>query len=261
MTRRTLWSSVTGDIPANLAFVNNFDATTNPGVGDDSADGYSRGSVWVNTATDIPYLCTDATAGAAVWVPLSEGSSTPGQIEAPDATTPTGNGGNASITGGSGGTTSGNGGNASLVGGTGTAGNGNGGSAIVSGGAPHGTGVEGSVRELGLVMREQGAPAAVNATATLTAAQLIGGIITSTTAAATNATLPAATAMDTAIPDSAANDSLDFSVINTGPEAFTILTGAGWTALVGAVIVATATSGRFRARKTAAGAWTLYRLA
>lgn len=46
---------------------NNLSATTAPGVGDDSADGYSIGSRWVNTSTDLSYVCVDSTAGAAVW--------------------------------------------------------------------------------------------------------------------------------------------------------------------------------------------------
>ena len=46
----------------------NFSATTDPAVGDDSADGYSIGSIWVNNSTKDVFRCTDATAGAAVWV-------------------------------------------------------------------------------------------------------------------------------------------------------------------------------------------------
>jgi len=42
-------------------------ATTNPGVGDDSADGYSEGSLWVNTSTNTIYFCADPALGAAVW--------------------------------------------------------------------------------------------------------------------------------------------------------------------------------------------------
>ena len=45
----------------------NYSATTAPTVGDDSGDGYSVGSVWVNVTTDTGYLCVDATLGAAVW--------------------------------------------------------------------------------------------------------------------------------------------------------------------------------------------------
>lgn len=42
--------------------------TSNPTVNDDSADGYSIGSRWINTATDTEFVCVDATLGAAVWV-------------------------------------------------------------------------------------------------------------------------------------------------------------------------------------------------
>jgi hypothetical protein len=56
--------------------LNNFAATSAPGVGDDSADGYGIGSRWLNTTTDSEYICVDATEGAAVWIKsVSEGSS------------------------------------------------------------------------------------------------------------------------------------------------------------------------------------------
>lgn len=106
---------------------------------------------------------------------------------------------------------------------------------------------------------QQGTPATLNVTGTLTAAQIGTGLITSTTAAAVAATLPLATAMDTANPSAVALTSIDFSVVATGANAVTMTTNTGWT-LVGNMVVATTTSGRFRATKTAAGAWTLYRL-
>lgn len=49
------------------AMLNNFTATIDPTINDDSSDGYSVGSVWVNTSTDKAFTCVDATAGAAVW--------------------------------------------------------------------------------------------------------------------------------------------------------------------------------------------------
>jgi hypothetical protein len=105
----------------------------------------------------------------------------------------------------------------------------------------------------------QGAPAAQNTAATLTAAQLEAGILTTAPAGAINLQLPLATAMDAEFP-SAAGTSIDFIVINTnGANAATITTNTGWT-LVGAMAVALSTSARFRALKTAAGAWTLYRI-
>lgn len=46
---------------------NNYVATAAPGVGDDSDDGYSVGSVWINVTADDAYICCDSTVGAAVW--------------------------------------------------------------------------------------------------------------------------------------------------------------------------------------------------
>lgn len=46
------------------------DATTAPVVGDDSADGYSVGSLFIDVTGDLPYINVDVSAGAAVWVPI-----------------------------------------------------------------------------------------------------------------------------------------------------------------------------------------------
>lgn len=51
-------------------------STTAPGVGDDSADGMITGSLWFDATGKAVYVCTDPTAGAAVWVqiePAGEG--------------------------------------------------------------------------------------------------------------------------------------------------------------------------------------------
>lgn len=50
---------------------NNYYATSNPAAGDDIADGYTRGSVWVNTNTSKVYMCLNSSAGAAVWALLN----------------------------------------------------------------------------------------------------------------------------------------------------------------------------------------------
>jgi len=107
-------------------------------------------------------------------------------------------------------------------------------------------------------------PVAINATTNpITAANILTGMITSTTAAATNATLPTGTNFETAIANAngapAVGTCFDFSVINTGVSTFTFLTNTGWT-LVNSMAVATATSARFRARKTSTNNFTLYRL-
>jgi hypothetical protein len=109
----------------------------------------------------------------------------------------------------------------------------------------------------------QNDPIALNATGDLTAAMILGGIVTSTTAAAVTATPPTGTVLDAAT-NLAINDSVDFSVINTGgANAFTISVGGGVAGctLVGNMVVAASNSGLFRARKTAAATYTIYRIA
>jgi hypothetical protein len=109
----------------------------------------------------------------------------------------------------------------------------------------------------------QNDPIALNATGDLTAAMILGGIVTSTTAAAVTATPPTGTVLDAAT-TLAINDSVDFSVINTGAtNAFTISVGGGVAGctLVGNMVVALSSSGLFRARKTAAATYTIYRIA
>ena len=49
------------------AMRNNFTAVTDPTVNDDSADGYTVGSEWLNTVTKHLWICVDDTATAAVW--------------------------------------------------------------------------------------------------------------------------------------------------------------------------------------------------
>jgi len=55
---------------------NNMSSLTAPSIGDDSLLGYTKGSQWVNVNYMIHYICTDATAGAAVWKILSNASNT-----------------------------------------------------------------------------------------------------------------------------------------------------------------------------------------
>lgn len=78
--KTTLFSSSVGDINASLAFINNLAATTIPGVTDDSGDGYSVGSVWVNTAASTAYICTDNTAGAAAWSLMGDSDIDPTEL-------------------------------------------------------------------------------------------------------------------------------------------------------------------------------------
>jgi hypothetical protein len=47
---------------------NNFAATTDPGTGDDTGDGYEVGSVWINTTAGTVWVCENDTSTEAVWV-------------------------------------------------------------------------------------------------------------------------------------------------------------------------------------------------
>lgn len=106
----------------------------------------------------------------------------------------------------------------------------------------------------------QGDPGALNATGTLTASLILGGIVTSSTAAAVTATLDTGAIMDAVI-DMDIGDAFDWSAINTGgANAFTVTAAASGHTLVGAGAVAASTSGRFRTRKTAADTYITYRL-
>ena len=188
--RAIMWSSDKGDLPFSMPLTNNLAATTDPGVTNDSSQGYEVGSQWVNKTAGRSLVCMSNTAGAAVWS------------------------------------------------------------------------IDGSTSN---VVGSQSAPQSQDTAATLTAAQILGGILTTAPAGAIagaiNLQLPLATALDTAFGAAPNNTSIDFSIINTAGAAntATVTTNTGWT-LVGSMAVAQNVSGAFRARKTGAGAWTLYRV-
>jgi hypothetical protein len=116
-----------------------------------------------------------------------------------------------------------------------------------------------SMDDSGALKQIQLTPAVANTTTTLTAAQLLTGIITSTTAAAVSGTLPTGTLLDAAA-GLDINEAFDWYVINTGAtNAFTVLAGAGNT-IVGAAVVALGTTGHFRSRKTATNTFVTYRI-
>ena len=93
------------------------------------------------------------------------------------------------------------------------------------------------------------APAAVNATATLTVANLKAGIITSTSAAATDMTLPTGADTQAGFSGTYNNFTFEWSVINTGPSLVGVLAatdhtivGSGLLPLVRRTICLTADS-------------------
>lgn len=125
-----------------------------------------------------------------------------------------------------------------------------------TGGYQVGAGADGEA-----ILSVQVAPAALTAAATATAAQLANGLFTFNGTAG-NLTLPTVSDLEAGIPSAQkVNSAFDFFVINIdgGSDAITLAVGTGWT-IVGAAAVAAGTSAHFRARKTASGAWTAYRL-
>lgn len=106
----------------------------------------------------------------------------------------------------------------------------------------------------------QGAPVALTAAATATAAQLANGLFTFNGTAG-NLTLPTVADLELVVSADKPDVAFDFFVVNidAGADAITVAVGTGWT-LVGAGAVAAGTSGHFRARKTGVGAWTCYRI-
>lgn len=107
----------------------------------------------------------------------------------------------------------------------------------------------------------QGAPTALTAAATVTAAQLANGLFTFDGTAG-NMTLPTVADLEAYVSSASKVDSaFDFFVVNIdgGTDDVTVAVGTGWT-LVGAGQVDNGTSGHFRARKTGDGAWTCYRI-
>ena len=107
----------------------------------------------------------------------------------------------------------------------------------------------------------QGAPTALTAAATATAAQLANGLFTFNGTAG-NLTLPTVADLEAGMPSATrANMAFDFYVVNIdgGSDAITLAVGTGWT-IVGTAAVSAATSAHFRARKTGDNAWTAYRL-
>jgi hypothetical protein len=110
------------------------------------------------------------------------------------------------------------------------------------------------------IMFVQGAPTALTAATTATAAQLQNGLFTFNGTAG-NLTLPTVADLEADISSAQkVNSAFDFYVINTdASDAVTLAVGTGWT-IVGVAAVSAVTSAHFRARKTGDGSWTAYRI-
>ena len=110
---------------------------------------------------------------------------------------------------------------------------------------------------------QQPTPTAIAATATLTIAQLLTLIVTTSGTVAITLTLPTGALCDAGIvaPAMPAGGCFDWAVINTGTSAGAVTVAAGTAhTIVGSAAVAIGTSAGFRTRKTAAATFVTYRM-
>lgn len=115
------------------------------------------------------------------------------------------------------------------------------------------------------IMSFGAAPQTATSTATLTAAQVVGGMLLAnpSTSAATY-TLPTAALIDAAVPNATVGSTFDLSIVNIGTSSGTVTLSMGTGVTDGgnaAVAVAITSSALFRFRKTAEGAYTVYKIA
>jgi hypothetical protein len=103
-------------------------------------------------------------------------------------------------------------------------------------------------------------PTAYTAGATLTTADLAGGAVVYTSSSTADLALPAVSVVNTDISSAKVNSSFEFSLIATSTGVPTITVGTGWT-LVGVGTGVASRSVLFRAVKTSATTYNLYRIA
>jgi hypothetical protein len=119
--------------------------------------------------------------------------------------------------------------------------------------------------------KHQAAPAAKTVSATLTAAEVVGGLITVNQGAsgASALQMPINTALDAALPSMQVDDSFDFSLVNistVAAEDASITVNTGVTVVGNMTVASNAAvgdqaTGIFRVRKTAASTYVVYRVA
>jgi hypothetical protein len=103
-------------------------------------------------------------------------------------------------------------------------------------------------------------PTAYTAAATLTSLDLAGGLVVYTSASTADLTLPAVSVVNADISSAKTNSSFEFSLVTTSTGVPTIVVGTGWT-LVGVGTGVASRSVLFRAVKTSATTYNLYRIA
>lgn len=118
---------------------------------------------------------------------------------------------------------------------------------------------DGNVSEATLLV--QGTPSTITTgSGTVTAAQLLSGIIITSNATPGTQTLPTVALLEAVLTNGKVDSGFEVSFVNTGGATMTVAAGTGWST-IGTLTAATLTSALFRARKTGDGAYTLYRVA
>ena len=116
---------------------------------------------------------------------------------------------------------------------------------------------DGNLNEVKLTVAA--APATAVDSATLTAAQLVNGIILGSPSTTAAYTLPLVSDLDALMTNAKVGTTFDFRIINvTGSGVITVTTNTGWTLVGLMTIIAAGAVRAFRARKTGDGTWALY---
>jgi hypothetical protein len=103
-------------------------------------------------------------------------------------------------------------------------------------------------------------PTAYTAAATLTTAELAGGLVVYTSSSTADLTLPTVAVLNADLSSAKVNSSFDVALVATSTGVPTIVVGTGWT-LVGSGAGVASKSVLFRAVKTGAETYNLYRIA
>ena len=121
-----------------------------------------------------------------------------------------------------------------------------------------------------IIMGVQAAPQTATATATLTAAQITGGLLVATAGTgAVSYTMPTAAAIDAVFVNAKVNSTFELKVVNLGTSSgiITMVVGTGITAVGNLLIAITGSAAgvggaaQFLFRKTGDAAYTVYRVA
>jgi hypothetical protein len=113
-----------------------------------------------------------------------------------------------------------------------------------------------------VVLGSAAAPQTATDTATLTAAQISGGMLVVTPTANATYTTPTAALIDTAIPNARAGHTFDMSLVNTAAFTTNFTMGSGVTNGGGSTTANLASNcALYRFRKVADGNWYMYKIA